>query len=329
MASKIIHNPVMQRMMLSAIVFIYLSLTINGFASGGNLYSILESCALIGIVAAGLGVTMLAGEFDLSVGSVAACAGIVAVSLSGMGIVYAVVIAVAVAAVFGAVQGWAIARLQISSLVFTLGTFIGMRGLAYVLSNEKTVNLAMSDLPVSMALRERIFIFSPFSLLMIAVLIAVGLVLGYTRIGREVFALGGARKESRAAGVPQTRPLVFSFALSAGLAALAGALASLRGASATPTAYETLLLTSVAAVLIGGISVYGGRGSIFGVFVGVLTLQFLLSGLQMVGAPTWAANLTTGIVLLLFLTADIANGASPIGEALQRMRARRLHRARH
>lgn len=322
MIKSLFHHPVIHRVALAAVIYLSFSLTITNFGSAGNAYAILESCALIGIVAAGLGVTMLAGELDLSVGSVAACAGIIAVSFSHYGVIIAVVAAIVPAVLFGVVQGIAIARLQISSLVFTLGTFIGVRGLAYVLTNERTITLALSDLSISTGLRARYLIFSPFSLLMIATLIFLGLVLRYTRLGREVYAIGGARKESRAAGVSQIRPLIFSFAVSAGLAALAGALASLRGGSATPVGYETLLLAAVTAALVGGVSVYGGRGSMAGVFIGVVTLQFLLAGLQLLGAANWAANLTTGAVLLIFLAVDIANGDSPVGIAMQRLKVR-------
>ncbi|RJG46153.1 ABC transporter permease [Mesorhizobium sp. DCY119] len=322
MTNSFLRNPVVQRGTLGLLVYLCFAFTVPNFATTGNAYAILESCALIGLIAAGLGATMLAGELDLSVGSVAACAGIAAISMSQYGAVVAVVAAMVPAILFGMLQGFAIARLQIASLVFTLGTYIGIRGFAYIMTNERTITLSLSDLSISMALRARYFIFSTFSLLMIAVIILLALILRYTRIGRELYAIGGARKESRAAGVPQTRPLVFAFAVSAGLAAMAGALASLRGGSATPTGYETLLLASVAAALIGGVSVYGGRGTMAGVFVGVVTLQLLLAALQLLGAPNWAANITTGAVLLAFLAVDIANGDSPVGIAMQRLAVR-------
>lgn len=322
MINSLHRNPVAQRGALAALIYLCFAFTVPNFATSGNAYAILESCALIGLVAAGLSVAMIAGELDLSVGSVAACAGIIAISMSDYGTVGAVVAAMIPAILFGMLQGFAIAKLQISSLVFTLGTFIGIRGLAYVMTNERTITLALADLSISTALRARYLIFSPSSLLMIAVLILLALILRYTRIGRELYAIGGARRESRAAGVPQTRPLVFSFALSSGLAAMAGAVVSLRGGSATPTGYETLLLATVAATLVGGISIFGGRGNMAGVFVGVLTLQFILAALQLSGAPNWAANLTTGAVLLAFLTVDIANSASPVGTAIQRFAAR-------
>lgn len=130
MRSRILHHDLILRIALAVLVFLFFALTTGGYASSGNIYAILESCALVGIVAAGLGVTMLAGELDLSVGSIAACAGIVAVQMSGSGVVVAVAAATIAGVAFGVVQGALIARLNISSLVFTLGTFIALRGVA-------------------------------------------------------------------------------------------------------------------------------------------------------------------------------------------------------
>jgi ribose/xylose/arabinose/galactoside ABC-type transport system permease subunit len=156
----------------------------------------------------------------------------------------------------------------------------------------------------------------------------VGLLLAYTRIGREVYAVGGARTESRAAGVAEVRPIVLVFALAGMLAALAGALASLRSGSAGPRAYDTLLFSSVTAVLIGGISLYGGRGRVLGIAVGVLTLQFLLAALALESAPFWAASLATGSLLLAFLLVELAAEQSPARRGLARLQLAQRQRTR-
>jgi ribose transport system permease protein len=313
------HRDGVLRVGLAAVVFACFALTLEGFGTSGNVYSVLESCALIGLVAAGLGVTMLAGEFDLSVASVAACAGVIAVKSADLGLVPAVALATAAGAVYGICQGWAIHRFGISSLVFTLGTFIGVRGLAYLLSGEKTVVLDLSQLPMSQTLRERIAVFSPFSITMLVLLALLWLFLQYTRLGREIYAIGGARRESKAAGVPQRRGLITAFATSAGLASLAGALGSIRAASAAPGSYDSLLLAAVTAALIGGLSLYGGRGSMVGVLIGVLTLQFLISGLSLAGAPFWAANLATGALLLAALVIDLSATGSPVRRQVRQL----------
>lgn len=320
-------RPHIMRAALPLAVFTFFALTVNGYATSGNVYSILESCALIGLVAAAVGTTMLAGELDLSVSSVAACAGIIAVKVSGLGLVPAVIIATVSGLVYGAIQGWWIHRLAISSLVLTLGTFIGIGGLAYLLADERTVILDLSQLGMAQSLRERFWIFSPFSATMLILLLLVGLLLRYTRIGREIYAIGGGRRESKAAGVPQARGMVLAFALSGGLASLAGAMASIRAASAAPGSYGDLLLAGVTAALIGGVSLYGGRGSMVSVLLGILTLQFLLSGMALQGVAFWAANLATGGVLLVAIVIDLAAEDSPAHRTLHRLRASRRSRA--
>jgi ribose transport system permease protein len=318
-----LNRPELLRPALPLAVFAFFSITISGYASLGNVYSILESCALIGLIAAAVGTTMIAGELDLSVSSVAACAGVIAVKSSDLGLVPAVLIATVIGALYGAIQGWWIHRLAISSLVLTLGTFIGIGGAAYLLADERTIILDLSQLGMAQALRERFWIFSPFSATMLILLLLVGLLLRYTRIGREIYALGGGRHESKAAGVPQARGMILAFALSGGLASLAGAMASIRAGSAAPGSYGDLLLTGVTAALIGGVSLYGGRGSMASVILGVLTLQFLLSGLALQGAAFWAANLATGAVLLVAIGIDLAAEDSPARRMLHRLRVSR------
>lgn len=323
MIRRTLTRELLARVAVAAVVYLVFAVTSPGYATSDNLFTVFEGAALIGIVAAGIAVTMLAGELDLSVGSVAACAGIVAVSVSDQGILVAVAAATLAATIFGVLQGWAIARLQISSLVFTLGTLIAMRGVAYKLSSEQTVNLDLDNLSIATDISARTSILSPFSLIMLLTFVVVGLGLTFSRWGREIYAIGGARKEARAAGVPQSRPIVLAFALSGGLAGLGGALASLKSGSATPLAYDSLLVTAVTAALIGGVSLYGGRGSMLGIFIGVMTLQFLLSGLALEGAPFWAASLATGALLLGFLLIELVNERSPARAALRRLRARR------
>ena len=110
-------------------------------------------------------------------------------------------------------------------------------------------------------------------------MVLVGFFLAYTAWGREIYAIGGGRHESAGAGVSHARAMVLAFALSAGCASLAGSLAALKSASAAPFAYEPLLLSAVTAALVGGISLYGGRGNVFSLAVGVLTLRLPHLGL--------------------------------------------------
>jgi ribose/xylose/arabinose/galactoside ABC-type transport system permease subunit len=293
------------RVVLALGVYSVFAATDPNYRTVDNFYPVLEGFALVGLIALGLSVTMIAGELDLSVGSVAAVAGIVAVKLSDWGLVPCVAVTVAAAAAFGAAQGFAIARLRINSLVFTIGTLIALRGLAFVISDEASVIVDLENLDISDAIVRRLWIFSPFSLTTLAAFLVIGCFLTVTRYGREIYAVGGGRNEARSAGVSMVRPIVIAFTISAGLAALAGALASLKSGAAQPGGYENVLLAGVTAALVGGVSLYGGRGDVIGVVVGVLTLRFLISGISSRGAPFYVESLATGGLLLAVLVVEL------------------------
>lgn len=307
--NRILNVGLLGRLGILVAVWLVFTITSPGFASLGNTFAIVEGFALLGLVAAGVACTMIVGELDLSVGSVAAVAGMVTILAAPLGMPLNVLIATGAAAVFGLLQGWLIAATGINSLVLTIGTLIGVRGIAFTI-NETAVLLPLDLYAQSDAMIARVFIFSTFSLITIVVLIALGLFLGYTRFGRELYAVGGARDEARAAGVPVRRPIIIAFAISAGCAGLGGALSSLRSASAAPIAFEPLLLAAVTACLIGGISLYGGRGTILGVVIGALIVRTLSSGLSYNGLPTYVESLAVGVLLLIVLVLEFLT-ASP------------------
>ncbi len=149
------------RIGLSALIVIAAAFTIPDFLSVNNVFSVLQVVAPIGIAALGVGVTMLAGEFDLSIGSMAVLGGVVSVLLAADGAVVCIIIPVLMGACLGAAQGFAISWLRVSSLVITIGTLILFRGLAYVLAHDNSVVLANFD--IGTALNQRLWIFSPRS----------------------------------------------------------------------------------------------------------------------------------------------------------------------
>jgi len=305
--------------------------TDDNYRTFDNLYAMLEGFALLGLVALGLGVTMIAGELDLSVASLAAVAGIIAIELTSLGLVPAVLLTTLATLVFGAVQGFVIAKLRINSLVFTIGTLIALRGLAFVISDERAVLIDLDDLGMAQEVTRRLWIFSPFSLVTISMLIVIGLLLALSRYGREIYAIGGARLEAVAAGVSRTRPLVVAFAVSAMCAGLAGSLASIKSGSAPPFAFEPILLSAVTAALVGGISLYGGRGHVVGLVIGALALRFLISGFSSRGAPTYIESVATGGLLLAVLLVEFLTEGPQMRDwrrrrALARGSARRFAR---
>lgn len=296
------------RFAFMAIVYVIFASMLPSYHTVSGIAALLDGAVLIGLVAVGIGVTMLAAEFDLSVGSLAAVIGVLTINMltTGMSIGPAVVIAVAAAGVFGGLQGLLIAVTGINSLVFTIGTLIGLRGFALIISGENSVTMPIPRLAETDWLAQRLLgVFSPLSLIMFAVFILVGLFLRYTVWGREIYAIGGGRAEARAAGVSIVRPMVIAFALSGTLAGLGGALSSVRLGSATPLGFDTLLLSAVTACLMGGIALEGGRGNVVGIFIGLLTLRFLVGGVASLGAPYWLQSLAIGALLIVVIVVQM------------------------
>lgn len=298
-------GPSALRLVALVAIVVYFAATVPAFRTGA-LTATLDGYALLGLVALGLGVTMIAGELDLSVASVAACGGILAVQLAPHIGVWPAVVAVAVgAALFGFFQGWLIASLGINSLVLTIGTLIALRGLAYIATDGTAVLLP--DFSITDVLLWRLGPLSVGVAIATLVFAAIALFLAYTRYGREIYAVGGGRREAISSGVPIRRTLAVSFAISASCAGLAGALSSLRGGSGSPEAFPDLLLSAAAAALVGGISIYGGRGTVWSIILGVAIITTVQVGLVAQRAQSYEAQAVIGALLLIIVGVELAS----------------------
>ncbi|MFN8221652.1 MAG: ABC transporter permease [Gaiellales bacterium] len=293
-------RPYLMPLLVLGVTWVVMAWISSTFRGEGSVYAVLENLPLLGLIALAIAVTMIAGELDLSVGSMAAMAGVLAVKAADHGLVPCVAWAVAVCVVVGAIQGFLIAKTAINSLVFTIGTLILLRGVTYMLSGGPNgqAPVTLEDFGVSDALLARHWVFSVSSITALVVFALVGVFLAFARAGREIYAIGGARAEAAAAGVSTTWSLTIVFAISAGCAALAGSLASLRGGSAAPENYADLLLTGVAAAALGGVSLWGGRGTVINVLIGVFILGVVTAALAARGAEGSTVQLITGALLL-------------------------------
>lgn len=288
------------------LVYLVFAVQLPNYHTATGIAALLDGAVLIGTVSVGVGISMLAGEFDLSVGSLAALTGIIVVQVVGLGVFPALLVGVAFAAVIGALQGLAIGILGVNSLVFTIGSLIGLRGVAMVISGENSVTIPIDHLDEIDFFTDRYLgIFTPLSLGLVAVFVLFGLFLRYTRWGREIYAIGGGRNEAKAAGVPLLRPMVIAFTCSGALAGLGGSVLSLRLGSATPLGFDTLLLSAATTCLIGGIALDGGRGNVIGIAIGLFTLRFFITGVASLGAPYYVQNLASGALLILVIAGQI------------------------
>ncbi|HET7714690.1 MAG TPA: ABC transporter permease [Bauldia sp.] len=307
-------RPYVLPLLVLIVTWIVISVLTPTFRGQASVYSVLNGFPMIGLAALGLAVTIIAGEFDLSVGSMAALSAAIAVLSSQLGLFGAVGFAVVVCTALGALQGALIGRLGINSLVFTIGTLILIRGLTYMLTDSAPIMI--ENFEITDPLLKRFWVFSWSSIVALIVFGVAGLFLTYTRWGREIFAIGGARNEAIAAGVPRVRPLAIAFAVSAFCASLAGALAAMRGGSAAPQNYEELLLSGAAAALLGGISLYGGRGTVINVALGVAVLSVVGTGLAARGSSASLVQLVTGALLLTVITIEFLAGRLALGDTV-------------
>ncbi|HEX8237510.1 MAG TPA: ABC transporter permease [Abditibacteriaceae bacterium] len=286
-----------------ALLVVVLSLRSPYFASVNNFLNILVAVSTIGIIAVAMTMVIVSGGLDLSVGSVVALAGVAVAQLSHhMAIWPAVLIGLLIGLVVGFINGVMITRAGINPLIATLGTLSVARGLSFVFSGGLTQSIDDE----SFAFLGRGFVLGvPFQVwVMAALFLLAHWVMNSTVFGRSIYAVGGNSQASRLAGLPVTRLQLMVYVLSGLSAALGGVfLASQLGAGA-PAAAAGIELSVIAAVILGGTSLSGGKGTIAGTLLGVLILGTLNNGLTLLNVSSYYQEVARGIVLLLAVGLD-------------------------
>lgn len=287
--------------LLAACVYAYFGFSNELFATHRTTFAIMERFAVLGLVGLALTLCIIAGEIDLSIGSNAALAAVIAVRFTdSLGAVTASLIALCIATLIGVVQGYFIAYLRVRAIVLTVGTLMLLRGVALLAAQEKTVMLTDFTVPDFITTRMLGY-FSPASLLVIAMFICVGLFMSFTRFGREIYAIGGARKEAMAAGISLVRPMIIVFAISGFCAGLGGVIIGLRSGTAQALGLQYLLLAGTVAAFIGGVSILGGKGGVIGAAIGTLTVNFLNTGLVFNVTPAFMVQMYLGVLLIIVI----------------------------
>lgn len=302
----VLSKPELARVLVLAVLaYLFFAVTERGFATLGNLFTIMEGLVFLGLPALAFGLTMIAGELDLSVPATGTVAAVLAVKYADS-IWEGLLLGAAAGLLIGVLQGFLVWSVRLHSVVITLGTSAALIGAATLMSNTSTI--AIANLDLSFQIQQRILrIFSPASLIAIALFLMAGLFLHRTRWGIEIRSIGGGRNEALAAGVPLWRPTVLVFTLSGGLSAVFGVLVSIGVGSINPLSFRNLLLEAVAAALIGGVSLYGGRGTALGIAIGTFTLRFVRSGMNLGGRPFFAINMAIGLLLLFVVVLDLTS----------------------
>lgn len=289
---------------LTVVMWVGFAITTPSYGSFNGIFALGTTLTTVGLASLGLTVAIIAGEIDLSIGTNAALSSVIVVQLSDTtGAVVAVLIGVTVSALVGAFNGFGIAKLRVSSLMFTVGMLTVLWGAARIVSGERTVTL--TDFAVGDWLKTRWWIFSPTLAIVLLAVVAVAVFLRYHKYGREIYAVGGARKEAIAAGISLTRPMVISFMIAGACAGLAGALVGQRGGSASPDGLQAILLTGTTAAFVGGASIRGGRGSGFGALFGAIAVAVLSVGLSFNSTPQYLQSGWIGALLVTVVSIEI------------------------
>lgn len=290
------------RVILAMVSALILALFLDGgtgtFLTVGTLGSVLQYCATLGLVAVGLGIVMTVGELDLSVGAMAGVAGVIAVRTGGESALVGLVLAMLFGLGFGLLQGLAVTRLRISSVAVTLGGLLLLQGLASELTANSTLTFGNANV-TTLLNRALGPIFTVRSIIVVAIVLVLGIVLATTRVGRDLRAAGSQRRGARVAGVRTDLLVTAAMGCSGLFSALGGVLLSYNLGAASAASLSDLLVPSLAAAILGGVKLSGGRGNPIGVLIGVATLGVLQSGLTAAGQPTQVQQLYVGILLTI------------------------------
>lgn len=274
------------------------------FLSMNNVVTIASTLAAVGISAIGMTIVLITGGVDLSVGSVAALTGVVASSLwpSTLPIWPAVGVALLSGLFVGLINGFIITRLRINPLITTLATYSAVRGIAFVVSGTQDNQLGEASFQF---LGRGNIAGVPFSLiLMLALYLVFSLVLRYTRFGRNLFAIGGSPDAARLAGININRHLLIVYGLCGLLSALSGIVSASQLAAGRPQSAFGLEFAVIAAVVLGGTTLVGGKGTLIGTLIGVILLRTLDNGLIQLNVSAFWQDVARGVVLLLAVGVD-------------------------
>jgi ribose transport system permease protein len=297
-----------------SILCVVFSLFAPHFLSSDNLLNVTLQASITAIIAAGMTFVILTGGIDLSVGSVVALSGIIATSVLKLSIAPALVLPLAVLAALafgaasGGVAGAFVARFSVAPFIVTLALMTVWRGVAFLATEGRPV----WDLPPSFGALggARVLGVPVPTLVMAAVFIAAHVALTASRFGRHVVAVGGNSEAARLAGIRTKRVVLAVYVACGALASLSGVLLASRMNSGQPNAGLSYELDVIAAVVVGGTSLSGGRGSIVGTFLGAMLIAVLRNGLNLLDVSSYVQQVVVGVVILFAVFIDPARRAA-------------------
>ncbi len=317
-------NPVSEKKLLSKewlieqkslIALLFLIVVVSflnpNFFTVDNLMNILRQTSVNAIIAVGMTLVILTGGIDLSVGSVLALCGAFAASLIAIEVPVLIAIPTALfsGAALGALSGFIIAKGKVQAFIATLVTMTLLRGVTMVYTDGRPISTGFTDTADAFAWFGTGYMFGiPVPVwLMAIVFAAVWYLLNHTRFGRYVYASGGNESATRLSGINVDKVKIGVYSICGVLAALAGVIVTSRLSSAQPTAGMGYELDAIAAVVVGGTSLLGGRGKIMGTLIGALIIGFLNNALNLLDVSSYYQMIAKAVVILLAVLVDNKN----------------------
>lgn len=285
-------------------VFILFTVLNKNFFTFQNIINILVAASLVGLVAIGHTYLIIAGQNDLSPGSLAAFSGTMAALLVSLGMPFlaAVLITIVFAVLIGLFNAFMVNKIHLEAFIATLVTQSIVRGAAYIICDGKPVAISNKAF---LSLGKLRLLNIPLSVwIMLVCILIFGVILSKTKFGRSVYAIGGNQDAARLAGLNPQRIITISYVMMGILCAVGGIIFAARMNSGQPAANVNLEFDAITAVILGGVSFVGGVGDMFGTFLGIILIQSFNTGLIMVEVPTFWHYVARGGLLLFALTSD-------------------------
>lgn len=300
-------NDQLRAVWMLALVAIALVFATPLFLQSANMLNILLTAAVVALVAAGQTYVIILAEIDLSVGAVLGFSAIITASvMSDHGPVAGLAAGLLVGALAGAINGLLVTKTRMPSFIATLATMSIFAGLTLQFSQGNPIKVT-SEAFLSLGQGNLLGIPTPIWI-MLGATVLFGFILARTRYGRELYATGDNEDAARLAGINTTRVKIMAFMISGVLAAVAGFILTARLGTAQPTAGSGLELSAIAAVIIGGTSLAGGRGALLGTVVGAVLLSMIDNGLNLLNVSPFLQGVVKGAVILFAVYIDRNSG---------------------
>ncbi|HHY79648.1 MAG TPA: ABC transporter permease [Thermoanaerobacter sp.] len=290
------------------LISIFIAITAPGFLTTSNLLNILKNISMQGVIAFGMTMVIIAGEIDLSVGSMVGLTGVIVALTAGKladagimplqySVVVGIILAFIVAAFVGFINGWLLTTFRMPSFIITLAMLNALYGAAAIISK----GFPVTTLPLwySVLGAGQIFSIPVPAVILVLVFVVVSVIMNNTKFGRAVYAVGGNAEAARLSGVDVRKVKITVMMIVQILAALGGILVSSQVMAGSSTFGRGWELNVIAAVIIGGASLFGGIGKVWGTFIGLVFIGILVNGMTLLNINEYVQYIVKGLLILV------------------------------